>query len=195
LGFFVRFAGSRDFVESQQWKSINDVPPRALRYFDDDPQLSIYRIESLDDLPRLVAAYALAHPERLQPADCVVVAEEIIDRNSFVMQQTTGFVPDEIVATWHWELIGLTHQQALELTFRFGRYGKSVRVTLGLVKHLVRMAADGRFYDGSKLSDQMVLQAKKAGVEITGEACISCGHRKEAHDSGNGCCLICAMKR
>lgn len=169
------------------------MPLEALRHFDDDPRLSIYRIPDYSELPRLIAAFALGHNERLQPSDCLVVDEGDVDLSPIGTVQSDGDVPDPIVRKWHLELLDLNAEQVRRLAFEFGRNGFCRRATLGRVKQLVRMASDRDYYDRGALSSGVARDADKALRGASLEQCDLCHHRAEAHEQDK--CSICALAR
>jgi hypothetical protein len=141
VGLLIVFVKARDFDGAEDWMSEDTVPPEALRHFN-DPELSIFRAPSRYAIPRLVAAFALSHPQRLSSKDFVALEESRLDMSALTVVATAGYVPDKIVRDWHYDVLAPDAAAVRRMAYAFGKYGTCHRVTLAQVKDVVRMSHD-----------------------------------------------------
>jgi hypothetical protein len=194
MALFLRFVKERDFLGRENWKSAADVPSAALRHFFDE-RLSVFRLDSSDQIPRAIAAFALGHPNRLENNDILVVDETLIATRDFAIEVTDGSLPDHEITLLHREFVELSEDQARQLTFDFAVRGLSRRVTLGTLKAIVRFAHDNTYYDRARISDGVARDLEKVLVGADLRNCPQCGHRVQDHVNVAGVrrCQVCLV--
>ena len=127
-----QYSGAHD------WTNLSDAQPAVGDFIDErgEKNVSIYRVEKLQDINRVVAAYALSHEERIQPRRCLIVPE----RDFFTVTQLNlddkelGRTPDAFVNALHRNLIGPTLDESLHATFAFGKFGSTANYKLPVMK-------------------------------------------------------------
>ena len=197
MGQLIVFVKCRDFFESTCWQTEEDIPIDALRHFRGrNGELSIYRVASGDDVPRLIAAFALAHTDRLESKDFIVVEEAAVETLGLTTNVTPGAVPDVVASSWHRDILHHDEHDVRRLAHTFAKRGQCHRVTLGAVKDLVRMAHDLKHYESNSLNPAIQAQLAKVLIDAP-DACERCGHRKSAHTSHSHVvtCSICKILR
>lgn|SRR5579863_2661836 len=194
MGLLVIFVKKRNFEGCERWAGPSDVPLEAWRHFRDE-ELSIYRVPTEGDLPRLIAAFALQHRDRLESKDFLAVDEGLVDLSGYDVKDTPGDVPDAVVREWHRSVRVGDENTAKTLTQAFAGRGYCRRVTLGLVKSVVLMAHDQQFFIAQKLSAGVKRDLEKVirGAQAD-DPCQVCGHRVIAHGNVEAdVCDICSL--
>lgn len=194
MSLLVIFVKKRDFEGSDAWRGPEDVPLNAARHFRDD-ELSIYRVPTDADIPRLIAAFALGHPERLEQKDFIAVFEALVDLSGLNIEIKDGDVPDPIVRTWHRNIIGVGDNDAKSLAFSFASQGYCRRVRLALVRALVVMSHDRQYLVEGELHEDVRVELGRCIAASTVSRCGSCGHRDDAHanEGDSQACGICCL--
>jgi hypothetical protein len=163
VGFVTRFVAHRDFTESSDWANPQSIPDHALRHFRDD-ELSLYWLPNLRSLSRVVAAFALRHPQKLKPQGVLVVDEIHISAAGFTLKCCAGDVPDLEVRDWHREVHGLDEGDARRLAFAFVRNGACHHFTIASV----RMCVNDNFAHcaAANLSVGVGADLRKLGIDV-----------------------------
>ncbi|MGA8473560.1 MAG: hypothetical protein WB681_00700 [Candidatus Cybelea sp.] len=161
MGLLVRFVRASDFEGREEWLKPSAVPHGATRHFRDaEGSTSLYRLETADDLPTLVAAYALGHPENLKKYDIFLVDEARL--SDFTIEITPAQLPDSEVSGWHRECAELSGELLARFAFAFCAHGELARFTLSQVKQLVSHSVRASRIRVDQLSDGVRRDLTKA---------------------------------
>jgi hypothetical protein len=152
--YYLRFVKARDFSDSDNWSSSDDVPENAVRHFrNDGDELSIFRFECIEDVGRIVAAFAAADRERAKPRDAIYIPAGILDCERISVTATDGELLDAEVSGWHRSLSGLNEEVSRMLTVVFGTEGACCQFNRAEVCELIMQSVDRGYLAECDLSD------------------------------------------
>lgn len=154
MAYYLRIVKARDFSDRDAWLSPNDIPDNAVRHFrSDEDDLSLYYFERVDDVSRIVAAFAAADRERVKSRDAVYISADSLDFGNASVTQTDGELLDREVSGWHRSVSGLNEEVSRSLAFAFGTRGVCCQFSRGEVCELIAQAVATGLIAESALSD------------------------------------------
>jgi hypothetical protein len=136
VAILVRFARLTEFADAASWRHPTAIPEPALRHFRGS-RLSVYRLDNIDDIPRLVAAFSLLHREGLKAQSLLFVDEQFLAARGIFPIQTTGNLPDTLASSWHHEMPALSEAQVAETCFEFACNGTPIKYSISDVMRCV----------------------------------------------------------
>lgn len=154
MEYYLRFVKARDFGDSDKWCSSDDVPENAVRHFRNaDDELSIFRFECIEDVGRIVAAFAAVDPERAKPRDAIYISADSFDFERISLTATDGELLDAEVSEWHRSVSGLTEEVSRMLAVAFGSEGVCCQFNRAEVCELIMQSVERGYVAECDLSD------------------------------------------
>jgi len=142
--------------EGEQWLANADVRADALKSLKtEDNTLSIYIIDELIQLDRLLAAYC-AGRQRIGSIDFVLFNQTILDDVQVECVASSGKVPDLEVARWHGDLVRLSGRRLVELACRIQNDGTIERRLDKPVARLIRASLHQQFFREQELTEELL---------------------------------------
>jgi hypothetical protein len=162
VAYYLRIIKARDFSDSSTWLSPDSVPEHAVRHFrSDEDELSLFSFGRIEDVGRIVAAFATVDRERIKSRDVIYCLTECLDLEDMLLTSTDGDLFDGEVSGWHRTLSGLTEAKSRLLAFQFGARGCCRSFSRAEVCELIANAVARGFIRESTLSGGVAKDLRK----------------------------------
>jgi hypothetical protein len=148
-------ANNAAFKGARKWTSASEAEPVLRSFQHPANKLSFFSVTTRSEVRDVCLAHVLSNPHKIQHVTFRLISSDRIDFLSSKFVENPGTTINSEVNELHFDIVGATDQERLELAYRFGKYGFGTRWRFPHVHFRIRQAHQRRWFELSDLSDEI----------------------------------------